>query len=46
MTPATLRSRIDGKTPFTIPEIAAVSVYLGVPMGTFIPPTSDAAVSA
>jgi transcriptional regulator with XRE-family HTH domain len=47
MTPYTLGRRLSGKTPFTIPEIVAASVFLGVPLATFIPPDglTTAAVS-
>ena len=45
MTPYTLGRRLNGSVPFTIPEVVAVAVWLGVPLSTFIPP-DDPALSA
>ncbi|WP_460850748.1 helix-turn-helix domain-containing protein [Nocardioides montaniterrae] len=45
MTPTSLGKRLSGKVDFTIPEIVAASVYLGVPISTFIPPDSSAVAS-
>lgn len=46
MTPYTLGRRLNGSVAFTIPEVVAVSVYLDVPLSTFIPPDDPSALSA
>jgi transcriptional regulator with XRE-family HTH domain len=37
--------RLKGRYPFTIDELYAISSYLGVPIGTLIPPISHAPVT-